>query len=207
MDCAHLGALLACTAYLCLSRMSAKGRNAFEQLPQAAKLPAQGQGQEPVNKQSRSSQLPTELPASPEARPAIHSSTLLSEPDADQPPARAAEPGVTRQAVAPQEPTANRRGYRVPAYIAPYRDDLAAIANYERVFCHELSQTGVSFIRRDPLASGGQLIVTLSQKNAPTIYMVASVVYSRPIIVRGDELYRISCRFIRRLESTSGPSS
>lgn len=94
-------------------------------------------------------------------------------------------------------------GYCVHEHIALYQNNSPALSDYERVLCHDLSQKSVSFFRHEPLPADKLLIITLSQSTQP-IYMVASVVYSRPTIVRGEDLYRIGCRFIRRLEGAPG---
>jgi hypothetical protein len=97
-----------------------------------------------------------------------------------------------------------RRGYKVPEYIAPYQDDWSAIPHLERVLCHDISATGISFFRDRPLDYGDAMIITLSQPTG-TIFMVATVQYSRPIIVRGEDRYRIGCRFDRRLGAPTSP--
>jgi hypothetical protein len=93
---------------------------------------------------------------------------------------------------------ADRLGYAVPEYMARFEDDLQTLDDFEEVQCHDLSATGVSFFRDRPLDCGDNILITLGQQ-AGGVIMAAKVVYSRPIIVRGEDRYRIGCQFLRRL--------
>jgi hypothetical protein len=73
------------------------------------------------------------------------------------------------------------------------------LANFEQVQCHDLSATSVSFFLDRPLVDGDALLITLGQQSGGVI-MAAKVIYSRPIIVRGIDRYRIGCKFERRLD-------
>jgi hypothetical protein len=95
---------------------------------------------------------------------------------------------------------AERRGYTVPEFMALFDGDLASLSGFEQVQCHDLSSTGVSFFLNRPLDQRDNLLITLGQRSGGVI-MTAVVVYSRPIIVRGEDRYRIGCKFGRRLEA------
>jgi hypothetical protein len=94
---------------------------------------------------------------------------------------------------------AERLGYAVPEFMALFDEDLQSISDFEQVQCHDLSSTGVSFFLDRRLYVGDNLLITLGQQTGGTI-MAAKVVYSRPIIVRGEDRYRVGCRFLRRLK-------
>lgn len=93
---------------------------------------------------------------------------------------------------------AERLGYAVPEYMARFEDDLQTLGEFEEVQCHDLSATGVSFFRNQPLDQGDNILITLGQQ-AGGVVMAAKVMYSRAIIVRGEDRYRVGCQFLRRL--------
>lgn len=98
-----------------------------------------------------------------------------------------------------REEEEERRGHAVPEFIAIYEHDLSAVSKFERVICHDLSATGISFFMGRPLDEHDRLLITLGQQ-AGGVIMSARVMYSRPIIVRGEDRHRIGCAFERRLK-------
>jgi hypothetical protein len=82
--------------------------------------------------------------------------------------------------------------------MALFEDNLQSLPTFEEVQCHDLSATGVSFFLERPLDAGDNLLITLGQQAGGAI-MAARIVYCRPIIVRGEDRYRIGCQFLRRL--------
>ena len=117
---------------------------------------------------------------------------------------RVATTAPTRELI-PAPPTNARKdarhGHAVPEFIALWDGEIASVQAFERVQCHDLSASGISFFREQPLDAGEQLVITLGQQNGGLL-MAASVIYSRPIIVRGEDLYRVGCKFVRRLDAS-----
>lgn len=96
---------------------------------------------------------------------------------------------------------AERREYSAHEQIAPFQDVLPAYDAFEQVLCNDLSTSGISFFRTAPLNAGERLIISLSE-NQPTIYMAATVMHCRPMIVDEKELYRVGCRFDQQIQAT-----
>ena len=93
-----------------------------------------------------------------------------------------------------------RHGHALPEFMALWDGEISSIQAFERVQCHDLSASGISFFLDRPLDAGEQLVITLGQERGGLL-MAASVIYSRPIIVRGEDLCRIGCKFVRRLDA------
>jgi hypothetical protein len=93
---------------------------------------------------------------------------------------------------------AARRYYPNEEFIALLENESEAIESFERVQCHDLSSTGISFYLDRPLDCQ-QLVAISLGSSGDVVFMAAKVIYSRFVLVRGEERYRIGCRFVRRL--------
>jgi hypothetical protein len=171
-----------------LSQMPDQFQAAMEELKRSVSLLAQELAKEKQKNAAGQPPLPANRADLPIEQNAASSLRLVISSGDVPPPAKS---GADKRG-------AERLGYAVPEYMARFEDDLQTLGEFEEVQCHDLSATGVSFFRDQPLDQGDNILITLGQQSGGVV-MAAKVMYSRAIIVRGEDRYRIGCQFLRRL--------